>query len=149
MKFSNLIIILLINIVLISGCGKSSSDKIYSLEIKNASGKIIAKGSISLPDDIEKAIPFTGSYKINVLNVSDNPSSEYEFAIRTLSEKNGDYAGTIKNGTIYLTLQPRVDDSDIFFEGKYSEQIIEGNCTYQSYAEELEFGKFVAKSVIK
>jgi hypothetical protein len=149
MKLLNLIIIMLVNIMLIYGCGKSSCDKTFYLEIKDASGKIIAKGSISLPNDIEETVPFTSSYKINILDMPQNPSNENEYAIRSLSQKNGEYSGTIKNENILLTLQPRVSDNDIYFDGKYNGQIIEGKCTYQSYAGTSEFGTFIAKPVKK
>jgi len=109
-----------------------------------SSGKLIASGYLSLPHDIASTSEFTGACEINITEVPKNPSSQDDYAICCLSEKIDVLSGSVEDSVIRIVLHPRVDDGDVYLEGKLTGQLFKGKCFYQNFAGYEPFGTFEA-----
>ena len=116
----------------------------FTVVVKDPSGRIIANGNLSLPTDIAKRARFSGSCKIQVSELPEQPSSQEDYAIRCLSQNNSLLSGTVKDGVVRIELHPQVDDNTIYLEGTISGQSFRGKCFHQSFAGYKEFGAFEA-----
>ena len=144
--------LLSVAIVLSAGCTQTrdtpaptATARLFAAVIKDSAGKMIASGSFSLPTDTTEHARFNGSCNIQVLEVSDNPSSQRDYALRCLSQNNGVLSGTVRDGVVRIELHPQADDNTIYLEGTINGQLFNGKCFYQSYAGSKDFASFEAK----
>ena len=121
----------------------------FAVVIKDSSGKAIASGNLSLPADIAKRARFSGSCKIQVSELPEQPSTQEDYAIRCLSQNNSLLSGTVKDGVVRIELHPQVDDNTIYLEGTITGQSFTGKCFHQSFAGYKEFGTFEATAKSK
>ena len=111
---------------------------------RDTSGGSVATGTLFLPSDAAKLKEFTGTCRIRVLHVPQQPKTELDHALRCLSQNDGKLSGRITNGVIRIELGPQVDDNTVYLQGRLEEGTARGKWSYQSFAGFTECGTFEA-----
>lgn len=120
-----------------SACHQNSTEpnstNNYQYTAYNPAGTAVVEGSLSL--EFKDAVHITGGWHLFKIGNDENIGPQVGF---------GELTGTVENGNLYINLNPKFVDNNVFLTGTIVQDTIRGTWTWETFAGATARGAFKA-----